>query len=168
MESGTSTWGREEAPGSGSLFSLLHVARLGCSTAVLTHAGRTRVSPASAGVCSALQALPPGQSQGCMSSSSSETIFPCILSWLPMITNTHMTSAAADGDAANLTAPPTTARAFCCRRSRSRSQGAVPHPQAVCATDAPCLLLRRMVIQHDSVSSRATATERGCNENLHI
>ena len=160
--------GTEGAPRSGSLFSLLHVARLDCSTTALTHAGRTRVSPASAGVCSALQALPPGQNQGCRSSNSSETIFPCVLPLLPMITNTYMTSAAADGHGANPTAPPTTARAFRCRRSRGRSRGAVPRPPAVCATDAPCLLLRRTVIQHDSVSSRATATERGCNENRHV
>jgi len=152
-ESQTSAWGMEGAPESGSLFFLLHVARLNCSMATLTHAGRIYMSPASAGACSVLQALPSGRCQGCRSTSTTVTIFPCILPLLPMITNTYTTSATADGHAANPTALPATV--FCCIKSRGRSQRTVPRPPAVCAMDDRCLLLRCMAIQRSSVSSRA-------------
>lgn len=167
MGSETSTWGTEASPGSGSLFSLLRVTRLDCSTAALTHRGRTCVSPPRACLlCS------PGSPTRPEPGVQELTLFQDYFSLHPAF--------AAD-DYQHLH------DLCCCRRARCQSHSptnhsqsislqkeqrqvteSIPGPPAVCATDAPCLLLRQTVIQHDSVGSRATATEKGCNENLRI
>lgn len=157
---------QRQPPGLAS--SLPHVARLDCSAAALTQAGRTHASPASPGVCSALQALPPAHSRGCRTSGSSETIFPCILP-LPLDDYRHLHGLCRCRWACCQSHSPTNrSRSVLLKKEQRWVTESGPLSPAVCATDAPCLPLRRTVTQHDSISSSATATERGCNENLHV